>query len=217
MTPTQLVQIASDEQQQIVENLFLKNAAAKTSVVFTSPDRRAGCSWVVARIARTLAERAQGSVCVLDANLRWPSMHELFWLDNTRGFLQAIENVGQNNPIKDYTQRVQTTNLWILPSGGSVADSHSVLASQSVQSRIAELKREFDFVLIDTLAMKTSPDAGRLGRFADAVVLILAANATTREAAANSRIILEAANVPVAGAILNKRTYPIPDAIYQYL
>jgi Mrp family chromosome partitioning ATPase len=216
MTPTQLAQIASDQQQQIVESVFMRNAAAKTSVVFTSPDRRTGCSWVVARLARTLAERGKGSVCVLDANLRWPAMHELFWLDNTRGFLQAIEE-GENNPIKDYTQRLQDTNLWILPSGGSVADSHSVLVSESVQSRIAELKREFDFVLIDTLAMKTSPDAGLLGRFADGVVLIVAAHATTRDATANSRIVLEAANVPLAGAILNKRMYPIPNTIYQYL
>jgi Mrp family chromosome partitioning ATPase len=144
-------------------------------------------------------------------------MHELFWLDNTRGFLQALEATDENNPIKDYAQRVQDSNLWILPSGGSVAESHSVIVSESVQRRIAELKREFDFLLIDTLAMKTSPDAGLLGRFADGVVLILAANATTREAAANSRIVLEAASVPIAGAILNKRTYPIPDAVHQYL
>src|SRR5262245_31995468 len=135
MTPTRLVQTASDEQQLIVENVFMRNAAAKTSVVFTSPDRRTGCSWVVARVARTLAERTKGSVCVLDANLRWPAMHEMFWLDNTRGFLQAI---AENNPIRDYAQRLQETNLWILPSGGSVADPHSVLVSESVQSRIAE-------------------------------------------------------------------------------
>jgi Mrp family chromosome partitioning ATPase len=217
MTPTQLCQIASDEQHHIVENVFMRNAAAKTSVVFTSPDRRTGCSWVVARVARTLSERTKGSVCVLDANLRWPSMHELFWLDNTRGFLQALEENAENNPVRDYAQRLQDSNLWILPSGGSVADSHSVLVSEAVQCRIAELKREFDFLLIDTLAMKTSPDAGLLGRFTEGVVLILAANATTREAAANSRIVLEAANVPIAGAILNKRTYPIPDTIHQYL
>ncbi len=214
MTTAQLLQIASEEELNIVESVFLKNAAAKTTVVFTSPDRRTGCSWVVARAARALAKRVAASVCVVDANLRWPALHELFWIDNTRGLLHAIQEDGS---IRDYTQRIQDTNLWILPSGGSVADSHSMLISERIQPRLTELKREFDFVLIDTIAMKASPDASLLGRFADGAILVLAANATSRDSACNGKLILEAANVPVAGAILNKRTYPIPDKIYQYL
>ena len=35
--------------------------------------------------------------------------------------------------------------------------------------------------------------------------------------AINTKIMLEAANVPIVGAVLNRRTFPIPDKIYRYL
>ena len=214
MTTIQLHQLASEEEARIVENVFLTQQRSRHAVVFVSPDRQAGCSWTVARLARSLARRVPGSVCIVDANLRWPSIHNLFWIDNTRGLLQALE---ESHPIRDYTHRIQDTNLWVLPSGGTVADSHASLASENVKSRIAELCSQFDFVLIDTLAMKASPDSGLLGQLANGAVLVLAAHSTNRETAMNAKLVLEAGHVPILGAVLNKRTYPVPDNIYRYL
>ena len=214
MTPNQLHQLASEEESRIVESVFLTQQRGRYTVMFVSPDRNAGCSWTVARLGRNLARRVQGSVCIVDANLRWPSIHNLFWIDNTRGLLQALE---ESHPIRDYTQRIQNTNLWVLPSGGTVADSHASLASENVKSRIAELASQFDFILIDTLAMKASPDSGLLGQLANGAVLVLAANSTNRETTMNAKLVLEAGHVPILGAVLNKRTYPVPDNIYRYL
>src|SRR5262249_1483220 len=107
MTPAQTLQLASHEESKIIEGVFLKNAAAKKSVIFTSPDRRSGCSWVVTKLARSLAARVSGSVCVVDANLRWPALHDMLWLDNTRGLLQAIQEA---SPIRSYAQRIHDSN-----------------------------------------------------------------------------------------------------------
>jgi Mrp family chromosome partitioning ATPase len=214
MTPDQLTRLALEEELKIVENLFLQDERRRKTVIFTAPDRRSGCSWIVARTARCLARSAPGSVCALDANLRWPALHDLFWLDNTRGLLQALEG---SDPIRNYTQHVHNTNLWVLPSGGSVDDSHRALGSQAFKTRISELSRDFDFLLVDTAAIKASPDAGTLSGLTDGVVLVLAANSTTRERAISSKLVLEAACLPIAGAVLNRRTYPIPEKIYQYL
>jgi Mrp family chromosome partitioning ATPase len=215
MTPAEMVQLASEEETKIVEGVFLQSAAGRKTAVFTAPDRFSGCSWLSAGVARTLAERVPGaSVCVVDANLRWPSLHKLFCIDNTRGLIQALKEV---DPIRDYTRRMHDTNLWVLPSGGTVDESHSIFVSGRVKTRFEELKRQFDFVLIDTVAMKASPDAAILGPLTDGAVLVLAANSTSRSGAMNIKFTLDAACVPIAGAILNKRTYPIPDQIYRYL
>jgi len=48
-------------------------------------------------------------------------------------------------------------------------------------------------------------------------VLVLEANATRKDAARRVKEILDAANVRVLGVVLNNRTFPIPDAIYQRL
>jgi Mrp family chromosome partitioning ATPase len=89
--------------------------------------------------------------------------------------------------------------------------------SERFTTSFSGLKSDFDFVLSDTVAMKASPDAGVVGQLADGAVLVIAANSTTRDTAMTTRLTLEAAHIPIAGAILNKRRYPIPPKIYQYL
>jgi protein-tyrosine kinase len=214
MTPAQMVQLASEEESRIAEAVFLNKETPRKTAGFTAADRRAGCSWVIARVARSLAQQVRGSVCILDANLRWPSLHEWFRIQNTRGLVQALES---GEKISSYAERVGNSNLWVIPSGGTVENSHGTILSERFTASFAGLKSEFDFVLTDTVAMKVSPDAGVLGQLMDGLVLVIAANSTTRETALTTKLTLEAAQVPIAGAILNKRTYPIPAKIYQYL
>jgi protein-tyrosine kinase len=52
---------------------------------------------------------------------------------------------------------------------------------------------------------------------ADGVILILEAHATRRESARRAKESLQAAGVKILGAVLNKRTYPIPEALYKRL
>jgi Mrp family chromosome partitioning ATPase len=214
MTPTQIVELATAEEMKIMEGVFLNSAAGRRTAVFTAPDRESGCSWIVARVAQCLAQRVTGTVCVVDANLRWPSLHELFYVDNTRGLIQALEGPDE---IRTYVQHIEGTNMWVLPSGGKIEDSHTRLLSDAVKTRLDELKNAFDYVLVDCAAMKASPDASILGKHTDGAVVVLAANSTNREGAMRMKLALEAANIPIAGAILNKRTYPIPESIHRYL
>ena len=56
-----------------------------------------------------------------------------------------------------------------------------------------------------------------LARNAEGVVLVLRANSSRREAARKAVRDLEAANVRVLGAVLNHRTFPVPESIYRKL
>ena len=214
MNAAEMLQLASEEEFRIIESIFLANAGGRKSVVFTAPDRGSGCSWIAARVARRLAKHVNQSVCIVDLNLCWPSQHDLFRIENDRGFLQAV---AESDPIRDYVEQINHSNLWVLPSGGSVSDSHIILGSEKAGMRLNELKREFDYVLIDTPATKVSADSSLIGRLSDEAVLVIASDSTRRDAAVSSLATLESANVPVVGAVLNKRTYPIPDSIYRYL
>jgi Mrp family chromosome partitioning ATPase len=215
MTPAQIVQLLNDEENKLIDYTFLASEAGATSITFASPERYSGCSWLVSRIAQRLAERVDGSVCAVDANLHWPALHRTFGVENERGLLQAT--MQHDEPIRDFTQRHGDANLWVLPSGGTLSNSNAVLNTENIKARVAELNREFDYVLIDTPAMKSSPDCGFIGRLTSGVVLVIAANSTKRDTAINTKLVLEAANVHILGAVLNRRTFPIPDRIYQYL
>ena len=105
--------------------------------------------------------------------------------------------------------------MWLLPSGGPVVETHQLLLSESMKSRFAELAKEFEFVLVDTPAIKCSVDASLIGQLTDGAVLVVAAEETRKNSAEDAKRVFETANIPIFGAVLNKRTYPIPDVLYR--
>jgi Mrp family chromosome partitioning ATPase len=63
--------------------------------------------------------------------------------------------------------------------------------------------------------MSRYADAMALGKLADGLVLVLEANSTRREAAMRVTESLSQAQIRVLGAVLNKRTFPIPESLYR--
>jgi Mrp family chromosome partitioning ATPase len=92
-----------------------------------------------------------------------------------------------------------------------------MVSGDGMKERISELRKEFEFVLIDAPPLNTYADGTALGQLADGVVLVLEANCTRREVASRAAENLRAAQIPILGAILNKRTYPIPEMLYRIL
>jgi Mrp family chromosome partitioning ATPase len=69
-------------------------------------------------------------------------------------------------------------------------------------------------VLLDVAAMSDANDAVLLGCGTEGVVLVLKANASRRESARTAIHELQSAKARVLGAVLNQRTFPIPETIY---
>ncbi len=86
-----------------------------------------------------------------------------------------------------------------------------------MRSRIKELRQEFDYVLVDAASLDLYTDGIVLAGASDGLILVLGANSSRREAARNVVEELKAANVPLLGAVLNKRAFPIPEFIYRKL
>ena len=92
-----------------------------------------------------------------------------------------------------------------------------MLGSDRMRARLAELRSAYDYVLIDAAPMSACNDAIVLGGLSDGVVLMLKANSSRRETARKALQDLQTANVPTLGAVLNQRTFPIPEALYKRL
>jgi len=119
--------------------------------------------------------------------------------------------------VRQYTLRLSPSNLYLLSSGSAKEGEQALLGSESMRGRLNELYAQFDYVLLDVAALSASNDGIVLGRAADGVVLILRANWSRRETALKAVEDLKTAKVETLGAVLNQRTFPIPDAIYKYL
>jgi succinoglycan biosynthesis transport protein ExoP len=204
-----------EEADGIVQQLFLLPAEnPPRTVVFVSTEPGAGCTWVCSHVADVLATRIAGTVCLVDANLRDPGLHQVFGVENYRGLSEALL---QPDPIRGFARPLGMPNLWMISAGSSRDAAQTFLVSDRMRLRLNELRAEFDFILIDSSAMNLGSDACGVGSLADGVVLVLKANASRKENAREFVEELQAAKANVLGAVLNRRTFPIPEKLYKKL
>jgi Mrp family chromosome partitioning ATPase len=200
-----------DQLTNFIQHVFLMpKAEAPRTVVLAGTESGNGCSWIACRVADILASHVKARICIVDANLRSPVLHQMFRVDNHYGLSDALE---ATEPIPSFVRPLGRRNLWLL-SCGATATHHSLLSLDRMRLRLTELRQYFTYVLLDSPALSVGCDAVVLGRAADGVVLVLKANSTRREAARKAVLNLQSAGVRILGAVLNRRTFPIPQAIY---
>jgi capsular exopolysaccharide synthesis family protein len=209
-------EVTREETSKLVQSLFLsRSEGASKAVVFASIDSRNGCSRICGQVAETLARQQRGSVCLVDANLRSPVLPDLFGVSNHYGLTDALSKKGS---IRDFVKSIGTSNnLWLLSCGSLASQSSGLFNSETMKVRMSELRQVFEYVLIDSPPLNNYADGVAMGQLADGIVLVLEANVTRREAAIKITGNLRAANVPILGAVLNKRTFPIPKSLYNML
>jgi capsular exopolysaccharide synthesis family protein len=208
--------IVEDEILKLVQRLFIlpDSVEAPQAVAFCGVDRGTGCSWVCAKASETLAERAPGTVCLVDGNLRYPWLHEYFQLQNGAGLSDALNDC---RPIREFARRTWVNKLSLITAGSARNETRGTLDIARLRALFAELRSEFDYVLIDTPHIVSCADAILLGQLTDGVVLVVSSGSTRRHAARVAKENLEAEKIPMLGAVLNKRTYPIPEMLYRRL
>jgi Mrp family chromosome partitioning ATPase len=208
--------ITREEEIKLVQRVFPGGAALDSPRValFAGLESGIGCARTCARAAELLAARAEGPVCVVDANFQMPSLHEYFGADNLKGLAEATVESG---PIQNFAQQIPEPDLWLIPSGRAAAQLRFPAMADGLRVRIEELRETFKYVVIHSGPLRMETNAVLLSRWTDGVVLVVEANATRRDAARRVKEMLHAANVNLLGVVLNNRTFPIPDAIYRRL
>lgn len=207
--------LAREECLRFVQRIFLQQVGeCPRAVVFAGVDHGNGCSRACVSVAEMLASNTPGSVCIVDTNLRSPTLSAYFGIPNHRGLTDALFHEG---PVRNLAHQLRPENLWLLSAGSPSPDSSGLIHSDRLKRLVASLRKEFEHVLFDAPPLSQYAEAITLGQLTDGVVLVVEANSTRRGSALNVTQNLRASQVQVIGAILNKRTYPIPQSLYQRL
>ncbi len=206
---------ASDEALSLAQRVFLPQSdTSPRMVVFAGVNPGDGCTGFCASVAGTLAQNGLGPICIVEANFRSPTLHTLFGMANHRGLSDALLRDG---PIRSFAKPVGSESLWLLPSGTRALDSPNLLSSERIRARLDELRDEFSLIVIDAPSLTRYTDALAIGQLADGMVLVLEAETTRREAAQLAVSTLRSAKIPILGAVLNNRKFPIPESVYKLL
>jgi len=211
VAPSDAGDLGGEEMLRLVQSIFLSaNGSAPRQVVFCGVDGENGSSSVCANAGRVLAANTSRSVCLVDANLRSARLSGLFGVDATILF-----------PGKPASVREQCVplggNLWLAGTDLLTDDRDALLSLAELKHLLAQLSGEFEYVLIDAPGAGVCGDAAILGQVADAAVLIIEANSTRRMSARKAKESLDAVGVRLLGTVLQNRSFPIPQTLYNLL
>jgi capsular exopolysaccharide synthesis family protein len=106
--------------------------------------------------------------------------------------------------------------LYILPAGTAPPNPSELLASAHMFDLLAEVREQYDHIVVDTPPTLSVTDAVVLSTRADAVVLVIRSAQTTKPALRRARDILAQVNARVAGVLLNAVNLDSPDYYYYY-
>ena len=207
--------VAREETLKLVQRIFVSpGQKAPRAVLFAGIDQGAGCSQICLLVAETLRSTVNGSICLVEANLRSPSLPGMLGTTNHHGLTDALL---QEGPIRSFARPLEIEDVWLLSCGSYSADSPIFLNSDHLKARFEELRAEFDYLIVDAPSLTRYADATALAPLTDGLVLVLEANSTRREAALMVMENLRASQIKVLGAVLNKRKFPIPASLYKKL
>ena len=172
--------------------------ACKTLVV-TSAGVGEGKSTTLANLA-VVSAQAGRKVVLVDADLRRPTLHQVFGLDNEAGLTTAMmdEAAIASPPL----QATGVEGLSVLPSGPLPPNPADLMGSRRMEEVIAALAEQADQVFLDTPPVVAVTDAAVLATKVDGVLLVISAGKTRRENARTAVQRLEQINARLVGTVL---------------
>ena len=193
----------ADSFRAVLTSIILGGIAQQRVLVITSACPGEGKTTTAANLAMTLANMKR-KVLLIDGDIRNPRIHRIFGLENTSGVTTIVKSSGgKDDAIHPAIQKTGVPGLCVLTSGPEGENHADLLFSPELMALVANCRKHFDMVLIDTPPVLSIPDGRVLGSIADAVVLIARAGKTSRAAIQSAFQRLVADRTKVLGIILN--------------
>ena len=178
----------------------------------TSSVKGEGKTIMVAGLSALAARQTNKKILAIDFNWHAPMLHKYF---NTE--LIDVQRFKSEIPFDELTQKTVIDNLDILPStaihsktnnGNPFEDENTIVAAMIEQAR-----NFYDLIFIDTSKIfptnRRMMDPVSISKITDGVVLVVLANATSRQEAKKARTTLETAGANILGVIVNQWQNPL--------
>ncbi len=172
-----------------------------TMIQITSPLPGDGKTTTLANLAMVLVAAGQ-RVVMVDCDLRRPSLHSVFGLDNHVGFTSVL---ARETDLATALQQVPgTPNLALLAAGAPPPNPSELLGAKRTAQLLFALRADFDMILLDCPPVLSVTDAAVLSVWVDATLLLATAGVTRRNQLREAVELLSQAEAPLNGVVLNQ-------------
>lgn len=168
-------------------------------LLVTSSGPSEGKSSTVANMAIVFAQQGK-KVLLIDGDMRKPTVHYTFRLDNRRGLSSVL--VGES-VLDESIDKSDVQDLDILTCGPIPPNPSELLGSKAMEKLLADAGDYYDVILFDTPPVLAVTDAQILANICDGAILVLRSKQTDFEAAQKARDLLQPAHAKLLGAVLN--------------
>ncbi len=200
-----------EEYRKLAAALHHAQLAHGTKVVMvTSASPGEGKTLTASNLALTLSRSYERNVLLIDADLRKPTIHEVFGLQNAGGLLDALRESPMESDRRVPLVQV-SPRLKLLLSGGITPDPMSLLTSDALRALLRDAADVFDWVIVDTPPAAFLPDCNLLAPAVDAALLVVRAFATPYPLV--QRVIESVGHDKLIGVVLN-HAEPAPASGY---
>ncbi|MGG1678262.1 CpsD/CapB family tyrosine-protein kinase [Neobacillus sp. NRS-1170] len=182
------------------------------TIMITSSGPAEGKSTTAANLAITFAQLGK-RVLLVDADLRKPTVHNTFAVNNLVGFTTVLTKQAK---LENAVLATEEKHLFILTSGPIPPNPAELLSSKSMEQFIEEAKREFDYVLFDTPPLLAVADPQILANQCDGSILVVYSEKTEIEKAKKAKELLANAQSKLLGVVLNHKEIKKNDYYYYY-
>ncbi|MDY0317289.1 MAG: CpsD/CapB family tyrosine-protein kinase [Candidatus Izemoplasmatales bacterium] len=180
-------------------------------IQITSATPEDGKTTTAINLAAVYAEKGL-KVIILDFDLRRPKIHRAFHKINDLGFYDFIVN---EKPIEELIIK-DDSKIDLLLSGSMLTAPHVILQSKKVADLIEKLRKEYDYIIIDSPPVLTVTDALITSNLADGVVYIASYKKTKKDQAKHGLKQLKENGANVIGAVLSNIDVKKTSGYYDY-
>ncbi len=179
---------------------FVSQKNSATTILITSTVAGEGKSTTSANLA-TILEMAKYKTVLVNFDLRKPTIHKFFDVDNDMGISNFLD--GEDITVDDIIKTTEFANLDIIPSGPIPSDPSELILSKRLPILFKELKEKYEYIIIDTAPIGIVSDTKTLMQYTDLNLIIIREDYAKKEFIDTLEEIIEKHNFRNIGLILN--------------
>lgn len=172
----------------------------RSAMAITSAERGDGRSFIAANLAVLFSQLGQRTL-LIDADMRNPSQHRLFGIENRSGLSSILSG---RSGVADIHRIPSLVDLSILPSGATPPNPQELLGRSAFTNMLREFRGEFDVILIDTPPDHDYADSQTAAARAGSALVVARKDISHAGAIGNLVDSMKHAGVMVVGAVLNE-------------
>lgn len=169
------------------------------TILFTSGQPGEGKTTTAINTAISLSQLGC-SVLLIDADLRRPTVHRVFKMNQTQGLSTWLSRQVE---IDSLIHKLWVPNLSILPCGPIPPNPAELISSERMKEALRLLSQKYDHILIDSPPLTNVTDPVILSTMVDGVILVVQAGRSTRDIVRRARHELSSVGAKIFGVVLN--------------